>query len=198
MVSGVAIGRHRPEELQTNLPGSIVLFLRAKMQATNRGVSEIEDSYRQYGSALLLFASALTGERSRAQDVVHQVFLKLLETGRLHDTLDAKAYLFKCVRNAVLNDRKARRRDLALDPERAWFEPPNRDYAAELNLRRALWGLPGDQREVTILHIWGELTFAQIAEVLSISANTVASRYRYALAKLREAMCAKEDCRANS
>jgi RNA polymerase sigma-70 factor, ECF subfamily len=198
MVSGVAIGRHRPEELQTNLPGSIVLLLRAKMQATDRGVTEIEVSYRQHGSALLLFAAALTGERSRAQDAVHQVFLKLLETGRLHDTLDAKAYLFRCVRNAVLNDRKARQRDIALDPECAWFEPPNRDYAAELNLRRALWGLPEDQREVTTLHIWGELTFAQIAEVLSISANTVASRYRYALAKLREAMCAKEDCRAHS
>src|SRR2546429_5826860 len=92
----------------------------------------------------------------------------------LHDALPiyAKAYLFRCVRNAVLNDRKARQRDVVLDPECAWFEPPNRDYAAELNLRRALWGLPEDQREVTILHVWGELTFAQIAEVLGISANT--------------------------
>jgi len=168
------------------------------VQATDTRVTEIELSYRRYGPALLLFAEGLAGERSRAQDVVHQVFLKLLETGRLHDTLDAKAYLFRCVRNAVLNDRKARQRDVVLDPECAWFEPPNRDYAAELNLRRALWGLPEDQREVTILHVWGELTFAQIAEVLGISANTVASRYRYALARLREAMCAKEGCRANS
>jgi len=47
------------------------------------------------------------------------------------------------------------------------------------------------------LHVWGELTFSQIAEVLAISANTVASRYRYALARLREAMCAKEDSCAN-
>jgi len=168
------------------------------VQATDTRVTEIELSYRRYGPALLLFAEGLAGERSRAQDVVHQVFLKLLETGRLHDTLDAKAYLFRCVRNAVLNDRKARQRDVVLDPECAWFEPPNRDYAAELNLRRALWGLPEDQREVTILHVWGELTFAQIAEVLGISANTVASRYRYALARLREAMWAKEGCRANS
>ena len=118
------------------------------MQATDRGVTEIEACYRQYGSALLLFAAALTGERSRAQDAVHQVFLKLLETERLHDALNAKAYLFRCVRNAVLNDRKARQRDIALDPERAWFEPPNRDYAAELNLRRAL----GTSRRPTRSH----------------------------------------------
>ena len=168
------------------------------MQATRNDAAEIELSYRRYGSALLLFAAALTGERSRAQDAVHQVFLKLMEGRGLRNALDAKAYLFTCVRNAVLDDRKARQRDVALHPEGAWFDPPHRDFAGELNLRRALWELPEDQREVTILHIWGELTFAQIAEVLSISANTAASRYRYALAKLREALCAKEDCRANT
>lgn len=168
------------------------------MQATRTDAAGIELAYRRYGPALLLFAAAFTGERSRAEDVVHQVFLKLLESGSLRDALDAKAYLFTCVRNAVLNDRKVRQRDVALDPEGAWFEPPHRDFAAELNLRRALWELPEGQREVTILHIWGELTFAQIAEVLSVSANTAASRYRYALGKLREALCAKEDCRAHS
>ena len=168
------------------------------MQATATDAAELEHSYHRYGSALLLFAEALTGERSRAQDVVQQVFLKLLESGSLRHALDAKAYLFTCVRNAALNNRKTIQREVALDPECAWFEPPHRDFAAELNLRRALWELPEDQREVTILHVWGELTFAQIAEVLSISANTAASRYRYALTKLREAMCAKEDCRAHS
>ena len=168
------------------------------MQADHKDGAEIELSYRRYGSALLLYAAAFTGERSRAQDAVQQVFLKLLESGSLRDAVDAKAYLFTCVRNAVLNDRKARQRDIALDPECAWFEPPHRDFAAELNLRRALCELPEDQREVTILHTWSELTFAQIAEVLSISANTAASRYRYALTKLREALCAREDCRAHS
>jgi RNA polymerase sigma-70 factor (ECF subfamily) len=168
------------------------------MPATRSDAAEIELSYRRYGSALVLFAAALTGERSRAQDAVHQVFVRLLESGSLREAIDAKAYLFTCVRNAVLNDRKARQRDVALDPECSWFEPPHRDFAAEVNLRRALWELPEDQREVTILHIWGELTFAQIAEVLSVSANTAASRYRYALGKLREALCAKEDCRAHS
>jgi len=168
------------------------------MQATRSDASEIELSYRRYGPALVLFAASLAGEKSRAQDAVHQVFLKLLENGTLRDALDAKAYLFTCVRNAVLNDRRLRQRDVALDPECIWFEPPHRDFAAELNLRRALWELAEDQREVTVLHVWGELTFAQIAEVLSISANTASSRYRYALAKLREALCAKEDCRAHS
>jgi RNA polymerase sigma-70 factor (ECF subfamily) len=97
------------------------------------------------------------------------------------------------VRNTVLNDSKTRARSVELDEDSAWFVPPDRDYAVEASLRRALRELPGDQREVVVLHIWADLTFAQIGDVLQISANTAASRYRYAFAKLREAMHKKEN-----
>jgi RNA polymerase sigma-70 factor (ECF subfamily) len=96
------------------------------------------------------------------------------------------------VRNAVLNDIKVRERNTTLEQDSAWFDPPDRDYAGELNLRRALLALSDDQREVTILHVWCELTFAQVADVMGISQNTAASRYRYALAKLREVMSIEE------
>ncbi len=168
------------------------------MPPTDFSFSEIEVLYRQHGASLLLFAVSICGERSRAQDAVQQVFLKLVETGSLRNVADAKAYLFASVRNAVLNDIKARLRNVPIDCERIWFEPPSRDYAAEQNLRHALRALPEDQREVIVLHIWGELTFSQIAEVLSISANTSASRYRYAIAKLREVMSVKENLSVNS
>jgi RNA polymerase sigma-70 factor, ECF subfamily len=165
----------------------------------NRGsATEIESLYRKHGSALVLFAAAITGDRSRAQDAVHQVFLQLIENENLSRAVDKVAYLFACVRNAVLNEAKVQNRLTALDPESVWFNPPKRDYAAELNLRRALGTLPDDQREAIVLHIWGELTFSQIADLLDISLNTAASRYRYALAKLRGSMCAKETFCAKS
>jgi RNA polymerase sigma-70 factor (ECF subfamily) len=160
--------------------------------------TEIETLYRQHGPALLLFAVAIAGEKSRAQDAVHQVFLKMIESRMLARAVDRKAYLFASVRNALLNEAKVRQRNVPLEDQAAWFDPPDRDYAAELSLRRALAALPEDQREVTVLHIWGELTFSQIAEVLEIRSNTAASRYRYALAKLRETMCTKEGFSANS
>jgi RNA polymerase sigma-70 factor (ECF subfamily) len=116
-----------------------------------------------------------------------------METGSLRKAVNTKAYLFASVRNALVNDRKFRQRNVPIEPDRIWFEPPNRDYAAELNLRRALQSLPDDQRQVVVLHVWGELTFSEVAEVLGISANTAASRYRYALTKLREAMLVKEN-----
>jgi RNA polymerase sigma-70 factor (ECF subfamily) len=160
--------------------------------------SEVEFLYQQHGRVLLLFALTIAGDRGRAQDAVHQVFLRILEAGNLRQVADPKAYLFASVRNAVLNDTKVRQRSVALDEESAWFDPPQRDYTAELNLRRALNALPEDQRQVVVLHVWGELTFLQIGEILGISANTAASRYRYALPKLREAMCTKENSCANS
>jgi len=125
-------------------------------------------------------------------------FLKLLEKGSLGQVADKKAYLFTCVRNAALNDSKLRDRNAPLDPDSAWFSPPNRDYAGEQNLRRALEILPSEQRQVMVLHVWGELTFSQISDLLDLSSNTVASRYRYALAKLRDSMFAKENSCANS
>ncbi len=168
------------------------------MGKTERNTVEIEALYRQHGAALLLFASAVSGDRGRAQDAVHQVFLKAIENGSLSQAIDKKAYLFACVRNAVLNDAKIRERNTALDVDSAWFSPPDRDYAGEQNLRRALGHLPDDQREVIVLHIWGELTFSEIGEVLGVSSNTAASRYRYALAKLSGLMLAKENSCADS
>ena len=169
------------------------------MGRTDRNTSEIEDLYRQHGAALLLFASAISGDRGRAQDAVHQVLLKAIENGSLSQAIHKKAYLFACVRNAVLNDAKFRDRNTALHDDSAWFSPPDRDHTGEQNLRRALGDLPpDDQREVIVLHIWGELTFLEIGNLLGVSANTAASRYRYALAKLRGSMLAKEDSCADS
>jgi RNA polymerase sigma-70 factor, ECF subfamily len=162
------------------------------------GDDEIELLYRQHGAALLLFARAIVNDRSRAQDAVHQVFLKLIENGSLSRAVDKKAYLFACVRNAVLNEGKLARRHRPLDPHTAWFSPPDRDYAVEQSLRRALLALPDEQRQVIVLHVWGELTFSQIGDLLGINLNTAASRYRYALAKVRDSMCAQENTRANS
>src|SRR6202167_6534064 len=98
------------------------------MDQEHGDIAEIELLYRQHGPALLLFALAITGERSRAQDAVHHVFLTLLENGKLRRASDKKAYLFGCVRNAVLNERRRLERDTPLD-DAAWFAPPEQDYA---------------------------------------------------------------------
>jgi len=132
-----------------------------------------------------------------AQDAVQQVFLRLIETDSIQRASDPAAYLFASVRNQLLNETRVRHRSVSLDPDAAWFDPPERDYAAEGNLRRALSELIPDQRQVVILHIWGDLTFSQIGDVLGINANTAASRYRYGIETLREIMCSGEKSNVN-
>jgi RNA polymerase sigma-70 factor, ECF subfamily len=168
------------------------------VQPNRTAVAEIESLYRQYGAALVVFASAITGERSRAQDAVHQVFVKLIEDDKLAQAKDKKAYLFACVRNAALNEGKILSRNVPMEGDSAWFSSPGRDLAQEIHLRRALGELPDDQREAIVLHIWGEFTFEQIGQLLNLNSNTVASRYRYGLARLRQAMGATENTCANS
>lgn len=158
------------------------------MPTTRAAAAEIEALYIQHGPALLLFAMTMIGDRSRAQDAVHQVFLRLIEEGSLQRAANKKAYLFTCVRNAALNDARLVRRIVSLEPDEPWFQPAWQDVATETSLRRSLVALSDDQRQIVVMHVWGELTFLEISELLEISPNTAASRYRYAIAKLRESM----------
>ena len=59
------------------------------------------------------------------------------------------------------------------------------DNESQRALADAVGRLPHEQREVVVMKIWNELTFADIGTVLGISQNTAASRYRYALSALK-------------
>jgi RNA polymerase sigma-70 factor (ECF subfamily) len=58
----------------------------------------------------------------------------------------------------------------------------------QLALAAAVDRLPHEQREVLVMKIWNELTFAEIATALEVSQNTATSRYRYALAALKKTL----------
>jgi RNA polymerase sigma-70 factor, ECF subfamily len=144
----------------------------------------IEDVYLELGPALVAYARSLVTDAAAAEDAVHQVFLKMIAS---HADLphEPRPYLFRAVRNACLNRRRTTHR------EQAQLAPPifvAEDGLAGLvpDLERALADLPDDQREVVILRVWGEMTLQAAADVLGIPMNTVASRYRYALDKLRQ------------
>ena len=145
--------------------------------------------YNEHGPALLMFARTVAGDAAAGEDAVHQVFLRLLE-GRVSKPDDPRPYLFRAVRNAVLDAtrRERNRTDLECEP---WFEPAGPDEDRE-RLEAALEELPGEQREVVVMKTWGELTFEEIASLLSISANTAASRWRYGVEKLRALMARSE------
>jgi RNA polymerase sigma-70 factor (ECF subfamily) len=99
---------------------------------------------------------------------------------------EPKPYLFRAVRNAALNHIRGQSREVELGDAGVWLESPDGSVETGLALQSALKTLPGEQREVVVLKIWGELTFEESAAIIGISPNTAASRYRYGLEKLRE------------
>ena len=92
-------------------------------------------------------------------------------------------------------DRRRDQREVtAARSEISAFEPTIERAERQASVEAALGQLPGDQREVVVMKIWGGLTFAQIAEALGVPLNTAASRYRYALQRL-EAELSEEKAR---
>jgi RNA polymerase sigma-70 factor (ECF subfamily) len=141
----------------------------------------IRDAYQQLGPALLAYARSLVGEAGTAEDVLQQVFAGLLARGTL--PAEPRPYLFRCVRNACLNHRRAARREDGALPPLLAAAPGREEERADLE--RALVALPEAQRQVVLLRVWGQLTFQEIADLGEVPLSTVASRWRYALDHLR-------------
>jgi RNA polymerase sigma-70 factor (ECF subfamily) len=145
----------------------------------------IEELYDQHARVMLAYAASLLPDHQASEDVLHQVFMKLLQGGT-HINGSPVPYLYRAIRNAAFNYRRDRSREVGLDADHCWVESPRGLETAGLALDSALRELPAEQREVIVLHVWGQMTFEETAAALEISANTAASRYRYGLAKLKE------------
>lgn len=154
----------------------------ARRMAARLTYDDVQELYRQHGPALLAYSTSLLGNRAGAEDVLHQVFLELLKKAEL--PVDPRPYLFKAVRNRTLNAFRGNARLQSLDGQE-WLVKPAGMVEAALELEQAMRELPPEQREVVVMRIWGDMTLAEVASVLEIPENTAASRYRYALNKLR-------------
>jgi RNA polymerase sigma-70 factor, ECF subfamily len=149
-------------------------------------------AYDRFGPALFRTALLLLGSREEAEDAVQDVFVSLVRARRHLATIEnLRAYLFAALRHAAAERARCRQRRRSVSIESV-DEPatvcPSREDEQSLRLERALLALPPEQRELVALKIESDLTFAEIAVTLAISPNTAASRYRYALEKLRAAL----------
>ncbi len=150
--------------------------------------------YEKYKNDMLRLAAALLNESAAAEDVVHDCFVSFAQSAeQLKLSGNLKGYLAACVANRVRNRNKAGRREKTTDLDQAGMAESSADRPEQWIisnerlkcLNNALAELPFEQREVISLHVQGEMKFRAIANLQAVSINTVQSRYRYGLDKLR-------------
>lgn len=139
-----------------------------------------------HADALRLYARQIC---DRADDVVQEAFVTLAGQPKRPD--DVAAWLYRVVRNRAITARRAerrrRRRELAVaEQRRPWFEDTAEAAIDAEVAADALAQMPQKYREVVVAHLWGGLTFEQIATLLGTSSSSAHRRYRAALEKLRE------------
>jgi RNA polymerase sigma-70 factor (ECF subfamily) len=149
--------------------------------------------YEKYIDDLLRVAASLLSDIQSAEDCLHDVFVDFagsVDSSMIHSNL--KSYLISCVANRARDLLRSRVRRSTYQAEQVCSSPvstnPARQLiAAEESVRvfEALAELPYEQREVFVLRVQGQMRFREIAGLLGLSINSVQSRYRYAIEKLR-------------
>jgi len=124
-----------------------------------------------------------------ADDVVQEAFVKLAGQNPVPD--QPVAWLFRAVRNGALNAGTASRRRRRHEAQAAagtlpWFNPNSSPELEPEQAQAALAALPLEQREVIVAHLWGGLTFAEIAGLVESSASSIHRRYQAGILTLRE------------
>jgi RNA polymerase sigma-70 factor (ECF subfamily) len=148
---------------------------------------EVRQLYDRHGRALLAYARSFVVDVAAAEDVLHQVFLQLVKGNTTVPDVPL-AYLYRAVRNTALNSRRNGQHAVAQDGlcQLPLFEHREGKQEEAIALHAALFELPEEQREIVILRIWSGMTLEEAANLIGVPLSTAASRYRYALEKLRE------------
>jgi len=153
--------------------------------------SDWETWVATHAPRFLLYARQLARCEADAHDLVQEAVVE--SWGRQPDgTPPPLALVFATIRRRAIdlarseNRRNDRELRVAEDANYVWFDSGVEDRERDLLLQKAMGSILDIYREVVILKVWGELTFAEIAEALEIPANTAASRYRYGLEELRK------------
>lgn len=157
----------------------------------NRGdIHALRDIYDLYKHDCLTLAMALLHDSASAEDIVHDVFARLADSGRPIRILGSlRGYLLTAVANRAR--RHLRRKDRQpLEPTgtQGYIPPPEQLTILDeqqQRLSKALKQLPFEQREVLVCRYFGGLKLKAIAKSQNVSINTIQGRTRYGLEKLR-------------
>jgi RNA polymerase sigma-70 factor (ECF subfamily) len=150
----------------------------------------VELMWDRYADDLFVYLLVVLCSRHDAEDLLQTVFVRIVQ--KRHKLAKARhldAYVYKMARNEAFRFISRRKRERKIEAvNESWLvAPENYQESNELTekIQAALVCLPQQQREVIIMKIYRQKTFLEISRILGLSQNTVASRYRYGVEKLR-------------
>jgi RNA polymerase sigma-70 factor (ECF subfamily) len=126
-----------------------------------------------------------------ADDAVQEALVSLLDQRRPPE--NPAAWMYRAVRNAAIDQARAatrrRQREQAVAADRRELFVDHGDALMNAEaVEQCLSRLSPEHREIVVLRIWGELSYAEIAEVIQASISSVHERYHLALRRMRSAM----------
>jgi len=158
-------------------------------------VAKLGVLFDRHHRSLFDFFAKMTGSRATAEDLVQDVFFRILKyRGTFRDESRFKAWMFHIARNARVDYYKKHQADTltvedGAEQLRSRFGLPGDDLEQEQRaflLECALFQLPEDKREVLILSRYHDMKYEQIAELLGCEVNTIKVRVFRAIKELRD------------
>jgi len=128
-------------------------------------------------------------DAAQAEDAVQEALVSLLSLKKC--PVDPVAWMYVAVRNRAIDLARSRWRRKRREEESArqeWFEPTADTGPDPQATKRALEQLPREMREIVVLRIWGDLGYAQIAQIAAVSIGTAHARFEEAMKHLREVL----------
>jgi len=160
----------------------------------NITMKELAEHFRQEQPHFMRYACYRLGDTADAEDALQDVFLKIsakLSDEKSVEVRDWRNYIFRALSNlcssrlAALGKLRTTPLDARLDIADLPTESNDADYQ---RIAQLLEEIPEEQAEVIRLRIYGNNSFADVAEILSLPLPTVKSRFLYGLEKIRKAM----------
>jgi len=146
---------------------------------------QLANLFDAHAPALLLYARQWGAS---GEDLVQDAFVKL--AGQRTPPAEVVPWLYRVVRNAAIDAGKLQhrrtRREQIVARSTAWFAEADIEGLDAATAADALQSLPLEAREVIVAHLWGGLTFEQIAALAGTSASTAYRHYQAGLDRLRE------------
>ncbi len=141
--------------------------------------------YRELSRPVYTVVLRILRQREAAEDVMQELFLRLYADPPGKEIKNLRAWIFRVAHNLAIDALRSRRITTEDIPEKA-DEEEIRRIDLRMDIARAMSRLSLIQRQIVSLHVYGELTFAQIAPIVGLSPAATFRAWRQALKRLRE------------